>query len=49
MSTTVSPISSELVEFMGEIYVDDTDLLTFLLDEYEIGAVLKRAQINLDD
>ena len=48
MSATVSPISGELVEFMGEIYIDDTDLLTFLLDMYEIRAVLKQAQINLD-
>ena len=47
MSATVSPISGKLVEFMGEIYVDDTDLLTFL-DVYEIRAVLKQAQINLD-
>ncbi len=48
MSATVSPISGELVKFMGEIYVDDTELLTFLLDIYEIKAVLKQAQINLD-
>ena len=48
MSATVSPISGELVEFMGEIYIDDTDLLTFLLDVYEIRAVLKQAQINLN-
>jgi hypothetical protein len=48
MSATVSPISGELVKFMGEIYVDDTDLLTFLLDVYKNRAVLKQAQINLD-
>jgi hypothetical protein len=48
MSTTVSPISGEVIEFVGEIYVDDTDLLTFPLEEYNIGAVLRRAQTNLD-
>ena len=47
MSTPVSPISSELVKFMSEIRIDDTDLLTFLLDTYDIRAVLKLAQINL--
>jgi hypothetical protein len=31
MSMTESPISREIIEFMGEIYVDDADLLTFLL------------------
>jgi hypothetical protein len=48
MSTTVSPISREVIEFMGEIYVDDTNLLTFPLEECDMGAVLKRAQTNLD-
>jgi hypothetical protein len=48
MSTTVSLISRKLIEFMGKIYVDDTDLLTFHLEEYYIGEVLKRVQINLD-
>jgi hypothetical protein len=47
MSTTVSPISGEVIEFMGEIYVDDTNLLTFPLEECDIGAVLRRAQTNL--
>jgi hypothetical protein len=31
MSTTISPISGEVIEFMGEIYVDDINLLTFPL------------------
>jgi hypothetical protein len=48
MSTTVSLISREVIEFMGEIYVDDTNLLTFPLEECNIGAVLKQAQTNLD-
>jgi hypothetical protein len=43
MSTTVSPISREVIEFMGEIYVDDTNLLTFPLEECNIGAVLRWA------
>jgi hypothetical protein len=48
MSTTVSLISGEVIEFMGEIYVDDTNLLTFPLEEWDIGAVLRQAQVNLD-
>jgi hypothetical protein len=43
MSTMVSPISGEVIEFMGEIYVNDTNLLTFPLEECNIGAVLKQA------
>ncbi len=48
MSTTVYPICGEVIDLMGEIYVDDTNLLTFSLEECNIGAVLKQAQINLD-
>jgi hypothetical protein len=48
MSMTESPISEEIIEFMGEIYIDDTDLLTFPLEEYKVGAVMKQAQTNLD-
>ena len=33
---------------MGEIYVDDTDLLRFLLEEYNVDKVMKRAQSNLN-
>ncbi len=47
MSTTESPISGEVIKFMGEIYVDDTDLLTLPLEEYNVGAVMKQAQTNL--
>jgi hypothetical protein len=32
---------------MGEIYVEDTDLLTILADEYDKNKVLQRAQVNL--
>jgi hypothetical protein len=48
MSTTVSPMGKELIEFMGKLYVNDTNLLTFHLEEYDIGVVMKWAQINLD-
>jgi hypothetical protein len=33
---------------MGEIYVDDTDLLTILSDVFDSDAVLLAAQKNLD-
>jgi hypothetical protein len=48
MSAMAGPICSETTEFMGERYVDDTSLLTVLLDEYNIKVVLKWAQSNLD-
>jgi hypothetical protein len=48
MSTAESPISREVIEFMGEIYIDDTHLLTLPLEEYNFGAVMKQAQTNLD-
>jgi hypothetical protein len=48
MSTTVAPICGEVIKFMGEIYVDDTNLPTFPLEECNIGAVMKWAQVNLD-
>ncbi len=48
MFTTVSPISRDVIEITGEIYVDDTNLLTFPLEECDIGAVLRWAQTNLD-
>jgi hypothetical protein len=47
ISTLVSPISSAKIEFMGEIYVDDTNLLTILADEYDKNKVLQQAQVNL--
>ncbi len=48
MSTTVSPMGREFIEFMGDIYIDDTNLLTFQLEEYDIRVVMKRAQNNLN-
>jgi hypothetical protein len=47
ISTLVSPISGTKIGFMGEIYVDNTDLLTILADEYDKNKVLQRAQVNL--
>jgi hypothetical protein len=48
VSTLVSPISGEAIKFMGEIYVDDTDLLTILPDVFDSDAVLLAAQNNLN-
>ncbi len=47
ISTLVSPISGAKIEFMGEIYVDNTNLLTILADMYDKNKVLQRAQVNL--
>jgi hypothetical protein len=43
-----SPISGELIEFMGEICVDDTDLLTFLLDVPNLETLMEITQGNLN-
>jgi hypothetical protein len=48
VSTLVSPISGEAIEFMGEIYVDNTDLLTILPDVFDSDAGLLATQKNLD-
>ncbi len=48
VSTLVLPISGEAINFMREIYVDDTDLLTILLDDLDSDAVLLAAQNNLN-
>jgi hypothetical protein len=48
LSTLVLPISRKTIEFMGEIYVDDTDLLTILPKVFDSGAILLAAQKNLD-
>jgi hypothetical protein len=48
VSTWVLPISREAIEFIGEIYVDDTDLLTILLNVFDSDAVLLASQNNLD-
>ncbi len=48
VSTWVLPISGEAIEFMGEIYVDDMDLLTILPDVFDSDAILLAVQNNLD-
>jgi hypothetical protein len=48
VSIMVDSICREMLEFMVKKYVNDTNLLTFLLDEYNIEVVLKWAQSSLD-
>ena len=48
VSTLDSPMSGTPIEFMGEIFVDDTDLLTMLRDVFSVSGILKIAQENLD-
>ncbi len=48
VSTLVLPITGDVIEFMGEIYVDNTDLLTILQDIFNSDKVLQMAQKNLD-
>ncbi len=43
-----SPISGKLIEFMGEIYVNDTDLLTFFLDVPDLETLMEITQGNLN-
>jgi hypothetical protein len=48
VSTITSPISGTPIEFMEEIFVDDTDLLTTLQYTFSVPKVLHTAQANLD-
>ncbi len=48
LSSLQSPMSSNKIEFMGEIHVDDTDLLMIIDNKYNYKAVCKQAQINLN-
>jgi hypothetical protein len=45
VSTLVLPISGEAIKFMGEIYVDDTNLLTILPDVFDNGNLDKWAKL----
>jgi hypothetical protein len=36
-----SPISGKLIEFMGEIYVDDMNLLTLLLNVPDLETLME--------
>jgi hypothetical protein len=47
-SSTVSPMSGERIEFMGERYVNDLDLLVCLKGVYDLGTVVVEAQKSLD-
>jgi hypothetical protein len=46
--TWVLPISGTQINFMGEIFGDDTDLLTILLNTFNAATVLTAAQASLD-
>jgi hypothetical protein len=48
VSTLASPIGGTPIEFMGKIFVDDTDLLTMLQDVFSVSEILPIAQANLD-
>ncbi len=43
-----SPISRELIKFMGEIYVNDMDLLMFFLDVPDLETLMEITQGNLN-
>jgi hypothetical protein len=46
--TITSPISRALIEFMGKIFVDDTDLHTMLQATFSVPEILLTGQANLD-
>ncbi len=48
VSTLISPISRGSIEFMGKIYVDNTDLLTMAAGKFEKNWILLCAQANLN-
>jgi hypothetical protein len=48
VSTLVLPITGDVIEFMGKIYMDNTNLLTILQDVFDSDEVLRTAQKNLD-
>jgi hypothetical protein len=47
-SSIVSPMSGVSIEFMGNIYVVDSNLLVFLADEFDCGKLMQLAQKSLD-
>jgi hypothetical protein len=47
VSTLTSPITGQTIEFMGEIYVNDMDLLTIVDGEHDKNRILQRTQANL--
>jgi hypothetical protein len=48
ISTLASPFSGQSIGFMGEIYVDNMDLLTVVDGKYEKNQILQHAQANLN-
>jgi hypothetical protein len=48
ISTLTSPICGNKLDFMGEIYDDNTDLLTIINNIYGHIKVCERAQVNLN-
>jgi hypothetical protein len=48
VSTMALPVSGTPIKFMGEIFVDNTDLLTMLQDVFSVTEILPIAQANLD-
>jgi hypothetical protein len=47
-SSIVSPMSGVSIEFMGKIYVDDSNLLVFLADKFDCRKLMQVAQKSLD-
>ena len=47
-SSIVSPMSGILIEFMGKIYVDDSNLLVFLANKFDCTKLMQVAQQSLD-
>ncbi len=48
VSMLVLPISKTPIKFLGEIFVDVTNLLTMLQDTFKSTKVLAIAQANID-
>ncbi len=48
VSKLVSPISRMPIKFLGEIFVDDTYLLTMFQDIFKATKVLATAQAKID-
>ncbi len=48
VSNLTSSITGQTIEYMGEIYVNNTDLLTIVDGEHDKNRILQRAQANLD-
>jgi hypothetical protein len=48
ISILTSSITGQTIEFMGEIYVNNMDLLTIVDGEHDKNRMMQRAQANLD-